>query len=273
MLSEKIRSVVQNIFTKYELIESPNIDIVELILLTHPECPSCIELKKNISFSLENGQIREVSVLEPEGKEIAKRFGYVYPSLFAKTSTGELLPCNFWFDGDDFVFDVDLNQKNNHLEIIATNVKEGSEAIVCLDPIIKNNLASLLLDLYGKHDDWWYNNIVPFLMSLPPCQGYSVVGWGKVKSRGKKGRKKRYGIVKLCKEAKNFLAKYDEKVRNLPECKLIEFAEVVSEGDFAKRNNQYTEFMSKCLKEETGPMQQRFPKCIEKWRELKSKSS
>lgn len=137
--------------------------------------------------------------------------------------------------------------------------------------ILKNQLASILQGKYGKYDEWWYSNITRPLLSLPKCSGYNLLGWGKVKKKTKKGRKpkrrkrKKLGIVALCKEAKEFLSRYDEKVKQLPECDLIAFAEV-AEGEGIKVRTAYQNFISHCLKTQKG--KDKFMKCVEMWNRM-----
>jgi len=135
---------------------------------------------------------------------------------------------------------------------------------------LKNQLASILQDKYGRYDDWWYLNVTQPLLSLPNCPGYNLIGWGKVKKKSNRGRKpkrkkrKKLGIVALCKEAKQFLARYDKRVMELPECDLIAFAEV-SEGEGVKVRTAYQNFISHCLKTQQGSHREKFMKCVEMW--------
>lgn len=80
------------------------------------------------------------------------------------------------------------------------------------------------------------------------------------------------GIVKLCREAKEFLSRYDDsgKVKKLPECDLIAFAEVES-GDGVKIRTAYHEFIKKCVRNYSGSMKERMRICAQKWHEEKKK--
>jgi len=108
---DKIRNTIRGVFDKHGIYgELENSDVEELILLTHPECPSCQELKEVLAYALQEGYIREVPVTTPEGQKIADIVGYEYPTLVAKVN-GNYVKCRYWFEGEDFVFDFDYNVK------------------------------------------------------------------------------------------------------------------------------------------------------------------
>jgi len=147
-----------------------------------------------------------------------------------------------------------------------------------MDILLRNRLAGILRGKYGdKFDDWWYNNVTAPLMSMPNCPSGDFIGFGKPK-RQKRKRKKakktrrrpKLGIVGLCKEAKEFLIKFDERVKDIPECDFILFAEV-SEGEGVKVRTEYQQFLTECLKTVEGSQKEKFKKCALKWRELKQK--
>ncbi|MHC1625417.1 MAG: hypothetical protein ACXQS2_05395 [Methermicoccaceae archaeon] len=114
-------------------------------------------------------------------------------------------------------------------------------------------------------------------MRIPQCPTGNLVGFGKVRHWKRKRRKKRkrlpkIGIVELCKEGKEFLAKYDDsgKIKDIPECDLIKFAEVES-GDGVKIRTAYHDFIKKCVREHQGSMKDRMRICAQKWHEEKKK--
>jgi len=109
---DKIRNTIRDVFDRHGIygeVVSPEVE--ELILLTHPMCPSCKELKEVLAYAIQEGYIREVSVTTSEGKRIADIVGYEYPTLVAKTTDGSYIKCRYWFEGDDFVFDFDYDVK------------------------------------------------------------------------------------------------------------------------------------------------------------------
>lgn len=293
---DRIREAVREILSGYGLLgdvveEVPeNAEVEQLILLTDPLCPACAELKKKIAYALEQGWIVELNANQGDGKRIADELGIAeVPALVAVLSDGRLVRCRFWFEGDDFVFDLDIPKKNDReVDFYEEPPKpetlleeyDGDLAITCMDTILKAQLANILLGKYGdKFDDWWLQNVTPLLMSIPTCPSGNLIGYGKPRKKKKKRRKKskvrrrpKVGIVKLCREAKEFLARYDERVKQLPECDLIYFAEV-EEGEGVKIKTEYHEFLSKCMKEVSGSQKEKLKKCAEKWREMKAKTS
>jgi len=292
---DRIREVVRDILAGYGLIESEvvegtpeGLEVERLILLTDPLCPACAELKSKIAYALEQGWIVELNVNNGEGKKIADKLGInEVPTLVALLSDGSLVRCKYWFEGDDFVFDFDIPKKNDReVEFYEEPPKpdtlledyDGEIAITCMDTILKAQLANILLGKYGdKFDDWWYQNVTFLLMSIPTCPTGKPIGYGKPKKKKRKRKSKvrrrpKVGIVMLCREAKELLMKYDERVKQLPECDLIYFAEV-EEGEGVRIKTEYHEFLSKCMKEVSGSQKERLKKCAEKWRELKAKTS
>jgi len=148
--------------------------------------------------------------------------------------------------------------------------------ITCIDTILKNHLATIILDKYGnKIDEWYQQNITVPLLSIPECPVGKLIGYGVVKKRKRKRKSskrkpKGIGIVALCKEAKEFLEKYDPKVNELAECDLIEFA--FAEGE--KKLTPYQEFIKKCsaeLKDEVKSAKERLVICAQRWKEEKWK--
>lgn len=292
---DRIRQAVREILSGYGLLESDTVEglpedvvVEQLILLTDPLCPACKELKSRIAHALEQGWIVELNVNNGDGKRIADELGIdSVPALVAVLNDGSLVKCRYWFEGDDFVFDLDIPKKN-HREVedyeeppkpeTLLEDYDGDLAITCIDPILKAHLANILLSKYGvKFDEWWYQNVSQLLMSMPACPSGKLIGYGKPKKKkrrrkSKSRRRPKVGIVKLCKEAKEALAKYDENVKKLPECDLIYFAEV-EEGEGVKIKTAYQEFLSKCMKEVSGSQKERLKKCAEKWREMKFKTS
>lgn len=293
---DRIRQAVREILSGYGLLETETVEgtpegveVEQLILLTDPLCPACAELKKKIAYALQEGWIVELNANQGDGKRIADELGIEeVPALVALLSDGSLVRCKYWFEGDDFVFDLDIPKKNDREvdnyeeppkpETLLEDY-EGDFAITCMDTILKAQLANILLGKYGdRFDDWWYANVTPLLMSIPTCPSGNLIGYGKPKKKKKRRRKSKVrrrpkvGIVKLCREAKEFLARYDERVKQLPECDLIYFAEV-EEGEGVKIKTAYQEFLSKCMKEVSGSQKERLKKCAEKWREMKFKTS
>lgn len=290
---DRIRNAIREVLSGYGLIGDvvegvpEEAEVEQLILLTDPLCPACAELKKKIAYALEQGWITELNANQGEGKRIADELGIEeVPALVAVLSDGSIVRCKFWFEGDDFVFDLDIPKKNDR-EVEQTEFPtpetllenyDGDLAITCMDTILKAQLANILLGKYGdRFDDWWYANVTPLLMSIPTCPSGNLIGYGKPKKKKKKRRKgkarrrPKVGIVMLCREAKEFLARYDDKVKQLPECDLIAFAEV-EEGEGVKIKTAYHEFLSKCMKEVSGSQKEKLKKCAEKWRELKAKT-
>jgi len=245
---DRIRNAIREVLSGYGLIGDvvegvpEEAEVEQLILLTDPLCPACAELKKKIAYALEQGWITELNANQGEGKRIADELGIEeVPALVAVLSDGSIVRCKFWFEGDDFVFDLDIPKKNDR-EVEQTEFPtpetllenyDGDLAITCMDTILKAQLANILLGKYGdRFDDWWYANVTPLLMSIPTCPSGNLIGYGKPKKKKKKRRKgkarrrPKVGIVMLCREAKEFLARYDDRVKQLPECDLIAFAEV-----------------------------------------------
>ncbi|MHC1625416.1 MAG: hypothetical protein ACXQS2_05390 [Methermicoccaceae archaeon] len=114
-----IRDVVREIFSNYgvssmssdEVEEGGDapIEVTELILLTEPTCPACHALKQKIFYALQEGWITEMDASKGKGKEIADKLGIMtIPTLVAKTAKGDYIKCKYGFEGDDFVFDLDI---------------------------------------------------------------------------------------------------------------------------------------------------------------------
>ena len=114
-----VRDVVREIFLKHgvsnmdseEVVEEEApIEVTELILLTEPTCPACHALKQKIAYALQEGWITEMDASKGEGKEIADKLGIMtIPTLVAKTADGDYIRCKYWFEGDDFLFDLDVD--------------------------------------------------------------------------------------------------------------------------------------------------------------------
>jgi len=114
-----VRDVVREVFSRHGVIsmgsneveegEEAPIEVTELILLTEPTCPACHALKQKIVYALQEGWITEMDASKGKGKEIADRLGIMtIPTLVAKTANGDYIKCKYWFEGDDFVFDLDI---------------------------------------------------------------------------------------------------------------------------------------------------------------------
>jgi len=115
---DKVRETVRDVLKSYgiskeeqsEETEAPPVEVSELILLTHPVCPHCMTLKQKIHYAIEQGWIREVNIESEEGTEIAKKLEiFEIPTLVAKLADGSYAKCKYWFEGDDFVFDIDYS--------------------------------------------------------------------------------------------------------------------------------------------------------------------
>lgn len=114
-----VRDVVREIFLKHgvsnmdseEVVEEEApIEVTELILLTEPTCPACHALKQKIAYALQEGWITEMDASKGKGKEIADKLGIMtIPTLVAKTADGDYIRCKYWFEGDDFLFDLDVD--------------------------------------------------------------------------------------------------------------------------------------------------------------------
>lgn len=117
---DNIRDAIREILVDYGVaekasdvdnveVENSPIEVTELILLTEPSCPACHVLKQKIAYALQEGYIKEMDASRGKGKEIADSlFIMSVPTLVAKTADGKYIKCKYWFEGDDFLFDLDI---------------------------------------------------------------------------------------------------------------------------------------------------------------------
>ena len=106
---DKIREAVSNTLKEYDLEvqETKAPEDSELILLTHPMCSACKDLKETLKDAIEQGAIREVPVTGEEGKKIAEKLKIEeYPTLVLRVGK-EFRKCIYKFEGEDFVFECD----------------------------------------------------------------------------------------------------------------------------------------------------------------------
>ena len=58
------------------------------------------------------------------------------------------------------------------------------------------------------------------------------------------------------------------------QCSVVREAAEESCGPRRKRRpSEFNIFMGKCVKEETGPVTERFKRCVEKWKEMKGRGA
>ena len=111
---DAIRSVIRDEFSRYGVADFEEVDEApdELILLVHPACPSCKDVKEALAPLIEAGEIRLVNITSEEGTKIAEAIQeHAVPTLVARFRGG-YRKCEVWFEGEDLLFDCGLAKKN-----------------------------------------------------------------------------------------------------------------------------------------------------------------
>lgn len=108
---EKVRSIIREELSSFYQEDSGEEVEAELILLYHPECPSCKEVLEGLKEAIDAGAIRKVNIMSVEGKNIAfKLDNFAVPQLVAKVN-GQYKPCMVDVDGEDLIIDCEAEIK------------------------------------------------------------------------------------------------------------------------------------------------------------------
>lgn len=113
---EKVRSIIREELSSFYQEDSGEEVEAELILLYHPECPSCKEVLEGLKEAIDAGAIRKVNIMSVEGKNIAfKLDNFAVPQLVAKVNVakvnGQYKPCTAYIDGEDLIIDCEAEIK------------------------------------------------------------------------------------------------------------------------------------------------------------------
>lgn len=154
----------------------------KLYLITDKMCLGCQQAKAALEDQIKQGIIKEIDFNSKKGKELVTTLKIETLPALVIEKNGRLALCDLKMEGDDVVIDcpdLDSLQEMTQDEFESLAKGKGQVVISCMDPVVKAQLATMLMD---KTDDVTRQ----ILFALPPCEDGKIIGFEKIQTKRKK---------------------------------------------------------------------------------------